>query len=255
MSVALAILTFVVSATAAARSTWSPCGRSMLSTITPMGERGRRGHYTSTAAFFVLGSLVGGAALGAAAVVVALGFAALGLPALATGLTAALASFLVAASDAHIAGFELPIHRRQVNERWLDTFRPWFYGFGFGGQIGSGFATYITTAALYLLFVMAALSASPAVALGAGLLFGLVRGASVLLARHVTSPEALRALHRRLQRLDPTASRLTVLVEVAVGLALLAVAWLPALVMVVLTLLVVRLVQALIRRAPAASAN
>jgi hypothetical protein len=255
MSLLLAILTFVVAAAAAARSTWSPCGRSMLSTITPIGERGRLGRYGSTATFFVLGAVLGGAVLGLAAAALAVAVAALGLPVLATGMTAAAAAFVVAASDARVVGFELPIHRRQVNERWLDTFRPWFYGFGFGFQIGSGFATYITTAALYLLVALAALSGSPAVALGAGIFFGLVRGSSVLLARCVTSPEALRALHHRLGRLDPAASGLVVVVDVAAGLALLIVSWWPAVPVAAVAVLVVAAVVTLARRTPAPSPN
>ena len=38
----------------------------------------------------------------------------------------------------HLGGFILPVHHRQVNERWLDQFRPWVYGAGFGWQIGDG---------------------------------------------------------------------------------------------------------------------
>ena len=55
----------------------------------------------------------------------------------------------------------LPIHRRQVNERWLDQYRPWVYGAGFGWQIGTGLSTYITTAAVYLMVVLGALTAGP----------------------------------------------------------------------------------------------
>ncbi|HVC69083.1 MAG TPA: hypothetical protein VNC61_02345 [Acidimicrobiales bacterium] len=228
MSALLAIVTFVVAAAAAVRSTWSPCGRSMLSTITPIGERGRRSHYATTAAFFVLGGVLGGAALGLVAAGLAAGVAALGLPIPVTAAAAVVASLAAAASDARPVRFAVPIHRRQVNERWLDTFRPWFYGLGFGCQIGSGFATYITTTAVYLVVVLAVLTGSPAVALAAGVLFGLLRGSSVLLARRVTDPEALRALHLRLHRLDPSAARGVVRVEVAAALTVLAAAWWPA---------------------------
>ena len=54
-----------------------------------------------------------------------------------------------------------PIHHRQVNERWLDQFRPWVYGAGFGWQIGAGLATYIKTCAVYLMIVLAALCGQP----------------------------------------------------------------------------------------------
>ena len=39
--VLIAVLAGVVAVAAAIRSTWSPCGQSMLSTITPLGEAGR----------------------------------------------------------------------------------------------------------------------------------------------------------------------------------------------------------------------
>ncbi len=71
------------------------------------------------------------------------------------GLCAALVTL---AGELGVFGFRIPIHRRQVNERWLDQFRPWVYGAGFGWQIGSGLATYVVTPAVYLMIVLAALS-------------------------------------------------------------------------------------------------
>jgi hypothetical protein len=201
----------------------------MLSTITPIGERGRGHRYRTTATFFIVGAVLGGAALGLVASGLAAAVSTLAPPLAATALLAAAAALTAAASDARLAGFRLPIHRRQVNERWLDTFRPWFYGLGFGVQIGTGLTTYITTAAVYLFVTLAALTGRPAVAFASGLLFGLIRGASVLLARHVTGPDALRALHRRLHRLDPSANTLVVTTEWAAALALLALVWWPAL--------------------------
>ena len=53
MTVSITVATCVVAAVAAIRSTWSPCGLSMLATITPVGERGRGNRYRSTAAWFV----------------------------------------------------------------------------------------------------------------------------------------------------------------------------------------------------------
>ena len=110
---------------------------------------------------------------------------------------AGVVALLAAASDTRLGGFHLPFHSRQVNERWLDQFRPWVYGAGFGWQIGAGLVTYIKTAALYLMIVLAALTASPATALAIGALFGLVRGLAVLLGRGITSPATLAAFHRR----------------------------------------------------------
>ena len=51
--IALAAITAVGSAI---RSTWSPCGLSMLSTITPLAERSRGRRWGLTATWFLLGA-------------------------------------------------------------------------------------------------------------------------------------------------------------------------------------------------------
>ncbi|MDQ3293850.1 MAG: hypothetical protein M3527_05300, partial [Actinomycetota bacterium] len=63
---ALVLLAIGTAVVAAARSMWSPCGLSMLSTITPLRENARSGRYRSTVAWFVAGAAVGGACLGGA---------------------------------------------------------------------------------------------------------------------------------------------------------------------------------------------
>ena len=65
MTALLVTLAAVVAVAAAIRSTWSPCGLSMLSTITPLGESGRRNRWAVTATWFVGGATLGGATLGA----------------------------------------------------------------------------------------------------------------------------------------------------------------------------------------------
>lgn len=167
MTACLSVVATTVAIAAAVRSTWSPCGRSMLSTITPIGELAKGNSYRSTAAWFVLGAAAGGATLGAAMAALAGATRLLGLSTTTLGLLALGATLIAAGSDAGIGGFRLPIHRRQVNERWLDQYRPWVYGGGFGWQIGTGLTTYITTAAVYLVVVLGALTANPVVALGA----------------------------------------------------------------------------------------
>ena len=148
-------------------------------------------------------------------------------PEAALGATAVLAAVTVA-SDLNLGGFRLPSHTRQVNESWLDEFRSWVYGGGFGWQIGVGLATYVTTAAVYLMIAMAALTGDAArrVRLMTG--FGFVRGLAVLLGRRLTSPERLFALHRRLAELLPTAQRAIVLVQAAVLAIAAGAAWGPA---------------------------
>ena len=105
---------------------------------------------------------------------------------------------MAAAADATLAGFRLPVHRRQVNERSLDQFRALGLRRQLGWQMGAGLATYIETAAVYLMIVLAALTGIPALAVAIGVVFGLVRRGlrAVLLGRRITSPANLATFHR-----------------------------------------------------------
>jgi hypothetical protein len=200
----------------------------MLSTITPIGEQGRGHRFASTATWFVAGAVLGGATLGAGAALLAIGVAALDLSGDArVGLAAVLAAVTIA-SDLALGGFRLPSHTRQVNEGWLGQYRSWVYGGGFGWQIGVGLATYVTTAAVYLMIGLAALTASPVAAFVVVTGFGLVRGLAVLLGRRLTTPARMLALHRRLEELLPTAQRAIVVVQAAVLAVAAGVAWGPA---------------------------
>ena len=60
VTLCIAAVASLVALAAAVRSTWSPCGLSMLSTITPLSEQAKGHSYRSTAAWFVLGATVGG---------------------------------------------------------------------------------------------------------------------------------------------------------------------------------------------------
>jgi hypothetical protein len=205
MSTALEIVAGLIAVAAAARSTWSPCGLSMLSSITPLAEQGRGHRYRTTATWFVVGSVLGGASLGVLMAAVATGVGAIGAPNTTMAAFAGVACLVTIAADAGVGGFHLPIHRRQVNERWLDQFRPWAYGAGFGWQIGSGLATYIKTCAVYLMIVLAVLTGNPTTALLVGVAFGLVRGLAVFLGRHISSASALAEFHRRFVAAEPVA--------------------------------------------------
>ena len=225
MTPLLVMLASVVALAAAIRSTWSPCGLSMLSTITPIGELGRGNRWASSAAWFVAGATLGGATLGLGAAGLAAGVAALDLSGDALVGVAAVLAGLCVASDLQLGGFRLPAHIRQVNERWLEQYRSWVYGGGFGWQIGVGLATYVTTAAVYLMIALAALTASPLLAFAVVTGFGFVRGLAVLLGRGLTSFEAMVALHRRLDELLPAAQRAVVAVQGAVLAVAAAAAW------------------------------
>ncbi len=216
MSAVLVSLSVVVAVAAAMRSTWSPCGLSMLSTITPIGERGRSNRYYGSVAWFITGAVLGGATLGSGAAALAAGVGALDVSSETAVAVVAVLAAVTLASDLNLGGFRLPAHTRQVNEQWLDQFRSWVYGGGFGWQIGVGLATFVTTAAVYLLVAMAALTGSPATAFALCTGFGLVRGLAVLLGRNLTTPQRMMALHRRLDELLPTAQRGIVLVQATV---------------------------------------
>lgn len=218
------VLAVVTAAATAIRSTWSPCGLSMLSTVTPLAEAGRGRRWGTTAAWFVAGAVLGGLTLGLGMAVLALGAGALDLSSGVVLGVAAVAALVAAASDLNLFGRHLPFHGRQVNERWLDQYRAWVYGGGFGWQIGCGLATYITTAGVYLMILLVALSGSPtfAVAIGAG--FGLVRGLAIFWGRSITSTDRLLSVHRRFDAARRPVRLATVGVLLAVGVAS-AAAW------------------------------
>ncbi|MGQ0848816.1 MAG: hypothetical protein ACT4OP_06810 [Actinomycetota bacterium] len=192
---ALLLLASLVAVAAAVRSTWSPCGLSMLSTITPLSESGRGRQFHRPAVWYVIGSVLGGATLGG---VVAILTSLLSGWAVTESMALAVvtgASLIAAISDGRVLGAALPGHQRQVNERWLDTYRPWVYGVGFGWQIGVGLGTYIITSGVYLMIVMGLLTFKPMAALGLGVGFGLVRGLMIYLSAGLTTPERLLTFH------------------------------------------------------------
>src|SRR5262249_32547491 len=149
------------------------------------------------ASWFVLGALAGGATLGFAVALLALAFHAVGLSAATASAIAALFALGGAAVDARLLPFAPPFLRRQVDANLLPSYRGWVYGFGFGWQIGAGLTTYIMTSAVFVLIAFAGLSASPLAAFAAAMTFAMVRGLAVFSTARITSPEALRAFHRR----------------------------------------------------------
>lgn len=224
----VAMIGLLVAVAAGVRSTWSPCGRSMLSTITPIGERGRGNRFGATAAWFVAGATVGGACLGAAGAALAALVGAAGPSGPVLAGAAAAAALTGAVLDAGLGGLRLPAHHRQVNERWLDRFRHGVYGAGFGWQIGAGLVTYIMTAGVYLVVVLGGLTGDPWWALAMGTAFGAIRGLAVLAGGNIRSPAALAAFHRRFDALGEGTRRAMVVVEAAAALVLAGALWPPA---------------------------
>ena len=178
----------------------------MLSSITPLGERGRNNRWSLTVTAFVIGATGSGLLVGAAAG--ALG-SLLDLGDAQRLLIAAAAALIALAIELRLAGLRLPTIRRQVNENWLQRYRGWVYGVGFGLQLGSGFATIITTAAVPLAFAFACLSGTVAGGAAIGGAFGLVRGLMILPARRVRDTEGLVTLHGRIASTSSAAARVT----------------------------------------------
>lgn len=170
----------------------------MLTSITPLGERGRGNRFWLTRAWLFVGHVLGGLALGGmlAAVSFIVGTA-VGRVADDTVL-AVIAVSTVLAVIADLGGARLP-GRRQVDERWLTSYRGWVYGLGFGVQLGFGLVTVVNTLLVgVVLLAGVLLLPSQAVALGA--LYGLSRGVGATVNGGVRSVGDLRRLHRRIDR-------------------------------------------------------
>ena len=123
----------------------------MLSSIHPFGERSRNNSFRLTAAAHVIGSMLGGAMLGVGAGAIGLALTALGPS---TGArNALLLCVVVVGLVLEATGRErlLPTRTRQVNENWIQSYRGWVYGGGFGAELGFGVSTIITTTLVHVL--------------------------------------------------------------------------------------------------------
>jgi sulfite exporter TauE/SafE len=164
----------------------------MLTSITPLGERGRANRWGRTATAYVVASALAGAALGAV-----LGAVGSGIDPSRDDALLALAAVAVVAAILDGLDRRPPSWRRQVNENWLQTYRGWVYGAGYGGQLGLGVVTIVTSATTYAVLAAEVLVASPADGAGLGLVFGLARAMPLLLAHRVQTTRQLAALHTR----------------------------------------------------------
>jgi hypothetical protein len=177
----------------------------MLSSITPLGERSRGNRWWLTVAAYLLGSVAGGAAVGAALGGVGAVLRGAGLDTTASAIVAVAVGAVALAFDASGGRLALPHVRRQVNEDWMTSYRGWVYGFAWGLQLGMGLVTIVTAAVVYLVFVLAFLTGDVLLGLAVGATFGGARGLVVLVVARVSTPDALLAFHRRLQRRAPAA--------------------------------------------------
>lgn len=185
----------------------------MLSSIHPLGERSRHNRWGLT----VLGHVVGSGAGGVTAftLAAAVGIALPDIAALAVVVAVAAAALEVAS----LRGRRIPGPRRQVNEDWLQLYRGWVYGIGFGFQLGAGLLTIVTTAATYLALALTALAGDLRAGVVVGSVFGLTRALPLLMAGRVDRPDRLRVLHARIGALaEPVrVVTTTALVSLALG--------------------------------------
>lgn len=247
---ALAVVALAVAVLAAVRGLWSPCGLSMVSALNPLAERARGHRWPLTVVWHVAGATAGGAGLGLGCAAAAYLYGRLELPATASWSILAGGAALTLAADLRL-GVRLPGRPRQVDQRWITTYRRWVYAAGFGAQIGVGFATYVMTAATYLVPLLAVLTGSPAAGLLVGVTYGATRGLMLLLATGASTPERLRARLSAAERWSGRSMRAVEAAQLAV-LTAAAAAFPPAGIMVAGCLVVVAGVRL---RGPSAAAT
>jgi hypothetical protein len=195
----------------------------MLTSITPLGERGRGNRWGVTTVALIVGCLVAGAAAGAlAGGLGALALEGVGIDARLGLVAAGLAVGL--ALDLGGGGTRLPTVRRQVNEDWLHAYRGWVYGVGFGLQLGAGAATIVGASATYATFLCSFAAASLGTGALIGGVFGAMRGAAVLAAWRVRGPAELVELGRRLRRWEGRARRFALLAQAVLAVVAVAAA-------------------------------
>jgi sulfite exporter TauE/SafE len=190
----------------------------MLASINPLGERARNQRWGVTYAWYLVGSVAGGATVGGVAGLAGAGLHRLVQPA--AGVIAALvivACVAALAVDLHVGRLRAPTTRRQVNENWLGKYRGWVYGLGFGYQLGLGVVTVVTTASVYLTIVLAFLTGSLWGGVIVGGAFGLARALPLLVVVGVHAPGQLRHVMRRATDQDRMARWATFAVVVFVA--------------------------------------
>jgi len=181
----------------------------MLGSITPLGERGRGSRWSLTVAAYVAGSVIAATAFGAA--LGAIGSLWPGVPA--NGRLVLLGSVVSVglALDLHFLGTRLPTVRRQVDERWRTSYRGWVWGLGYGGQLGVGVVTIVTTSTVYAVWAAAMLSGRAVAGVTIGATFGVARALPVFSVAGVHRPDQLLRVDATLSRLASPAGAATYL--------------------------------------------
>ncbi len=187
----------------------------MLASIHPLGERARGQRFSITVVALTIGSIGGAAIFGTL-------LGAIGSFIGGAGTEAARAAVLAVAATigAIVDGRNrrVPSWHRQVNEDWLGRYRGWVYGLGFGAQLGVGVLTIVTTAAVYVTWIAAAMTASPGRGLVVGAGFGLARSLPLFASATLVTPDAVVARVGRFEAWDSTFGSVTVWAEITTAL-------------------------------------
>ena len=172
----------------------------MLTSITPLGERGRGNRWRTTSAWLIFGHVVGGSALGLLLAGVGAILVLLGLELAPATATAVVSVVVLGSAVFDLTGRRIP-GRRQVDERWLTKYRGWVYGLGFGVQLGFGFVTVVNTA-LFVAVCVAGVLLPATNSLLLGVVYGATRGLVASVNGRIRDTASLRRMHRRLDSLE-----------------------------------------------------
>lgn len=190
----------------------------MLASITPLGERSRNAHWLTTVVAYITGSTVTAGLLGGV-------LGAIGSVALAPFVTQRMALAVLAgaallgvAFDSHAADLRLPTVHRQVDDSWMYRYRSWFYGIGFGAQLGIGVVTVVNSSMTYVVLVSELITASPTRGALIGTVFGLARSVVILTGRRIQNSEQLGAFHRRFAAWDSNSRLATYATQGVLGI-------------------------------------
>lgn len=176
----------------------------MLSSIHPLGEKGRNNKWPITITSFTIGSIAAGSMVGSAlGWVGSLAFNSVSDQVLLIA-TAAIAVF---AGVLDIIVITPPGPERQVNETWIGHYRGWVYGGAFGIELGLGLMTYVVTWGVYATLIAEALTASPIGGALVGAVFGFGRTLAPFLAGRIDRPSRLTSFHQRMAGLGAPVRR------------------------------------------------
>jgi sulfite exporter TauE/SafE len=191
----------------------------MLTSISPLGERARHNRWSLTVSAYVFGSVIAATLIGAALGTVGSALKAAGMSRSVAAALLALCALIAVLTE---SGFlRLPTIHRQVNENWLNEYRGWVYGAGYGLQLGVGIVTIVTSAAVYLTLAGELLVGSIAGGALIGMTFGAMRAVPLLALGRPSTHAQLVARHRKLVALAPVGRGLTVVVAAGVFLVFL----------------------------------